>query len=319
MKFNISKRTQWGLRLLGVAGVASLLSAFPARSATPFQSPAGTWDFVESGSREGLAYITFADDFTFSGYEILVLKPKSSEVVDARNGGVDATRGVTPPPPVVGGGTNIFGFEFINGPWSYDSRGRIIGFFQEVISGTCTTNEVVTTTVTTNSSGATITTSSTNEVINCSSATNGVSFLGTVVANKRFLITCKTPGGRVSYRGVPFAAVTNLSGMWYGNKVQPGQDSTEFFTLSPSDLMPNSYFATGAGPTYSYTNGIVLVSSQRKLAFMANTGGDNLTIRATIGSFNPKKLTSVTRGLEQGSGVITNAITFQIFKQPVFP
>src|SRR4051812_31575267 len=52
-----------------------VLGSGAAMGQTAPKSPVGlTWDCVISGARNGLAYLTFSDDGTFSGYEILVPK-----------------------------------------------------------------------------------------------------------------------------------------------------------------------------------------------------------------------------------------------------
>src|SRR5437867_4219981 len=60
-------------------------------------SPVGKWDCTISGSgQQGIAFLTFFDDGTFSGYRLLVGKLLTSASVedfdDSRNSGGDASR-----------------------------------------------------------------------------------------------------------------------------------------------------------------------------------------------------------------------------------
>src|SRR5947209_8473437 len=111
----------FGARAKLAAAALSLSALGLGQSAlAQFATPVGTWDFVMSGSREGVAYITFFDDSTFSGYEIIVPKRQNTnELVEARSDVGESRGGL---PPGIGssgaGGTNIFGFEPVSGPWA---------------------------------------------------------------------------------------------------------------------------------------------------------------------------------------------------------
>src|SRR5512145_3500133 len=122
-------------RLALVAAGAGLLCALASASAqTAFPSPSGTWDVQVSGAQGyGLAYITFNDDFTFTGYELITVKkfsPDANErgtISDDRNLGIgisvtnnSGTNSLvitnTPRPSI----QQLMGFGPISGPWNYD-------------------------------------------------------------------------------------------------------------------------------------------------------------------------------------------------------
>lgn len=285
------------------------------------------WDCTMGGPREGIAYLTFSTNgfpFTFTGYEMLVPKVPNVPAVDPR-GGADVSRNDSGGTGTTNSGTQIFGSEPVNGLWSYDSRGRLIGYFIETSQATCTTNKIA---ISTNGVGlldpnefCETTTNGdlicyTNQVA-CSALTNAISFLGTVAPGKRLTLIASTPFGKVAYRGVPAATLTNISGSWYGTKKLNGQSFVEFFDMTPL-LTPNLYFVTGAGPGYSYT-GSALLSSRKKIAFtfgMDPQDATNQVVRAVTGSFNPRKMTASTRGWEQPTGIFTNRIKFQAVRLP---
>ena len=319
MKLNLINQSRAGRTLLALVGGVGLWAGAVSPAGAQFLSPVGTWDFVESGSRDGLAYITFSSDFSFFGYEVLTTTRihGGSGISESRGLTGDDTRNGPTTPPVSAGGTNVFGFLPITGTWGYDVKGRVIGFFPEAFDGSCSTNTVISSVTETNG-GVITTTFSTNTVVDCSGRTNGVNFVGKVTPNKRFTLASTTAGGKVTFRGVPFVTLTDISGPWYGNKISSGQASTEFFSLSPSDLLPNMYFVDGSGAGYSYSGNAIL-SSQKKLAIVSSAGETNLVLRSVLGPFNPKKQTAHLKGLEQGDGVVTNIISFNIFKSPTTP
>src|SRR5437588_2390492 len=148
----------FGARAKLAAAALSLSALGLGQSAlAQFATPVGTWDFVMSGNRVGVAYITFFDDSTFSGYEIIVPKRSNpDQLTEARNFETETRSGI--PTGGTGGSTgssstaatNIFGLEHVSGPWGFDVKGRVIGSFLETLVGTCTTNIVVSSTTVTN-------------------------------------------------------------------------------------------------------------------------------------------------------------------------
>jgi len=152
----------------------------------------------------------------------------------------------------------------------------------------------------------------------CLGITNAVSFVGQPVPGKRFVLVASTPFGHIVYRGVPFVQLTNLDGsQWYGVKRDHnGQSFTEFFSLTGSGGIGNTYGVNGAGPGYVYSSdlSIAMFSSQRKMAFDLSTAPSNSVVRATFGSFNPRTIRAVTAGWEQPGGPLTSRIGFNAIK-----
>src|SRR5205807_10263096 len=83
-------------------------------SAQPFTAPGGPWDVVMTGTRDGVAQMTFLDDGTISMSEVLVPKSPGASghaADDSRGTGGDESRGGTlPPPPAAPPHTNLDGF-----------------------------------------------------------------------------------------------------------------------------------------------------------------------------------------------------------------
>jgi hypothetical protein len=281
-----------------------------------------------SGPREGIAYLTFSSDFTFTGYEVVVPKAakKNSSSSDSRDntgGRGDSGSSSTNTP-----GQQIFGSMPISGRWGYDIQGKIIGSFVEVSElENCVTNS---TAVATNTDGifglpgeypvgpdANGNTIWYVNEINCSALTNGISFVGKVATAKRLTLLCSTPFGKVNYRGVPAVTLTNLSGAYYGNRQQNNQSFLEFFNLATSGSLPNTYdINNGEGPGYTYSSGLAILSSQKKFAFTTGIDPDGVVVRAVIGSFNLKKMSTSTRGWQQPSGTFSNPVRFDATQQP---
>ena len=68
-------------------------------------------------------------------------------------------------------------------------------------------------------------------------ATDALSFVGTVVPGKHLTLATSTSFGNIAYTGVPFTTnLTDLSGSWYGTKIQNKQSFLEFFDLDPFGL-----------------------------------------------------------------------------------
>jgi hypothetical protein len=309
-----------------------------------FHSPVGTWDCLSSGGGQpGIAYLTFHEDGTFDGYVLVAGKPKSTST-DGRNPGGDAGRGSQ-------SGTNVsnilFGSTSVDGPWSFDSKGRVIGFFIELVNvqsfvtnygltcietnidvfsdGMFTTNLFVcfsTPTFQVNLSWAepssfstTVTLANDNFTVEAGSAelTNAVSFVGKVVPNRRLTLVASTSFGKVNFKGVPFAELEDFDGsFWYGTKKVNKQSFLEFFTLSGSDF-PNIYFMDGAGPGYFYENGRCVISRQKRIGFAVreDTGG----LRSTFGPFKSsfKGTTAKTKGVQDPLETIRFDATLQGF------
>jgi hypothetical protein len=262
---------------------AAVALSCPAQFSGP--SPAGDWDcIVSGGGQQGIAFITFKGDGTFTGYQVLTSKVNSEVDYDGRNPG--GGEGRYPTVPVDRGDTNLFGFGDLSGPWGFDASGKVIGSFTEVLADG-------------GESGA---------------ITNSVSFQAKVVSGKRLTMTCSTVNGKIVYKGIPLAALPALTGGWYGTKVQNGQSFVEFFDLSSSGYQPNLYTLEGEGPAYT-TQGVCMRSAQNKIAIAIMEGvGTNMTVRATCGSFG--KTSKSSKASTKGAIEPATPIQFNVVLTP---
>lgn len=248
-------------------------------------TPVGTWDcLLSGGGQQGIAFVNFTDDGSFTGYQILTSKVKNDpDDFEGRNPGGGEGRY---PTTSNRSGTNLFGFGELSGPWSYDDQGHVIGSFTEVLA----------------------------EGSDEGTSTNSISFQGKVVPGKRITLTCSTPNGKVTYKGVPATPLPDLSGSWYGTKGQNDQSFLEFFTLTRPDSSENLYLVEGSGPAYT-TYGVCMRSAQRKIAFAIMEGvGTNTTLRATYGSFGTSSKT--TKAKTKGIGEPEDNVKFDAVLEP---
>jgi len=228
-----------------------------------------TWDLISSGSgQRGLAVITFSNDFTFRGYQLLAANAPNTNSASAGRGGTGIGRGGST------GGTNaaqtlLFGFSPIDGVWAISSQGKIVGFFDEALNVTSvitnffastnlftvvnpqapseTTNILVAFTNGQASASVNIfwpdpppgfnqdyVLGNTNFAAQIGSAesTNVVSFTGTAALNKRIALVGNTTFGKVTFKGVPVDGGLDVSGNWIGTKKEGGHTANEFFSLT---------------------------------------------------------------------------------------
>src|SRR6266446_995219 len=116
------------------SGIAFALLLFVSLTAITLAQPSpvgNTWDCVMSGDRGGNAFLTFNDDGTFEGFEIIVPNPPVSIRPSLIQWDV-GSNGLGVRPPRTNAPT-IFGSLPVTGPWGFDSKGRIIGFSTEVV------------------------------------------------------------------------------------------------------------------------------------------------------------------------------------------
>ena len=297
----------WVLLCGWLAGASGLSSA----SLPP--SPVGvTWDCVLSSARQqGLAYLTFGDDFSFTGYELRSVA-LSAPSTDPRGGGIDSRGGsntISAPLP-----TQFFGATSINGPWGFDAAGRVIGSFVEVATTTNTTlpnsfvGKVTQTsqtrygpmTVSTNITLADVKIHGTHYAFATNleftfstesyrtnihwippvSYSQTFLFLNTnhsvVTSPTRFTFVISTPSGKVTGTAVPaMSTLANLGGNWYGSITTNGMSYQEFFQLTP--WTRNMYQVSGSGP--GYTNwGVALLSSQKEIGFCIASASTNTAV-----------------------------------------
>ena len=257
MKINLLQK-----RFLSIAGslAAVVIGGVTANvTAAPFDSPVGDWDFSFSGSEKGVAQITFLGDNTLTGFEILTPgKPLKSGTTPDTNprGGPSTDLDPRTGEPEDGSSTNkyVWGGVLIDGYWGFDEKGKVVG------------------TVTFTSA----------------SSTNGLSFIGTVVAGTRMTLRASDETGGMVYRGVPRAALADISGTFTATGKKGRSRHTGFFTLSPSGN-PNVYDVEAHGPGYDGV-GFALLTSNNKLGIYYEIGETNPAIVSLTGSFNTTKL-----------------------------
>jgi hypothetical protein len=297
-----------GLLILGCLGISNVSQA-------QFYSPEGTWDFVVLGAERGVAYITFEDDFTLSGYEVLTPAARKSTQVNETRGGDSIGRYTTESSgPTITTKTNLLGFAMINGFWTYDTKGHVIGIYTEGNEvEICTTNQLIVTTFETNivDGVSVVTTSqSTNFVTDCvtEGVTNGISFTGVVRPGKRMVIKSTSAIGRYTLRGVPAAEVPDFSGWHWAMARSGGPQFTEFLRASPSQEFANVFDIVGLGAGYEL-GGWAIVSSHRQVGLVANGSSAGLT--SVVGPYSFRK----EKGTLKGSDLHGNRITYQINRE----
>jgi len=266
------------LSLKGIAAAALLLGTAVQTSRAGSASPSGpdpegsfTWDLISSGSgQRGMAFITFSSDGTFRGYQLLAATPANTNSIAIGRDGGSIGRGGSG-----SGGTNaivknlLFGFGPIDGFWTRNSKGKIVGLFSEALNVTSivtnyfastnsfnlvnsqnaldTTNILVLFTNGQASASVTIswpdpapgfnqdyTLANTNFTTQVGSAegTNIVSFTGMASGTKRLTLLCTTSFGKVTFRGVEATKSVDLSGDWIGSRPVNGHSANEFFSLT---------------------------------------------------------------------------------------
>ena len=291
MKNLFSLRLQ--LAALAAAGCLSLATA--ARAQTPPASPVGTWDFSINGKQIGLALLTFDNDFTFHGVQYLRPGPvkKTSTTPDrrfpagppTRLGDVAAAAISTPP------ATNFVGSTLMNGIWTYDEAGKIIGLLDQIVESLQLVEVSLTNTVaTTNIVGGlpVVTTQdlvTTSNVLQLVRTTNSVSLRASVVPNKKLTLVSYTPQGRLTYSGLPYIALPDISGDYFAIGRRGGLPFVEFLTLTPSAEIPGEYVVKGTGPGYGF-DGLAFPSRRNQIAIYLQSDRVPHTITLHSGAFN---------------------------------
>ncbi len=269
MKTHLKHLIRTSLKGMALAAllVAGSVQTSQAGSSDPSAGGSFTWDLLSSGSgQRGIALITFNSDQTFRGYQLLAaLPPKNVSPIGDGRGGND-NRGDT---SSSNGKTNhfVYGFSPIDGVWTLDSKGQIVGFFIEAINvtslvtnfadGNVPTNIVNSLTLETtnlllhfNTNQSSL---STNFVwanppghseqytfanpngiaaIGSAESTNTVSFTGKAAANKRLNLVCSTTFGKVTYKGIPAVPGLDLTGHWVGSQRVSGVQGNLLFSLT---------------------------------------------------------------------------------------
>jgi hypothetical protein len=270
--------TKW-LSLAVAPALALLAGSVPQAQAAAFDSPVGAWDFTLSGKAQGIAQITFNGDGSIDGY-VQIYTTKKVPEPNPRGGPDDGSRtGDTNTPPAF---TNYFGSATIEGRWSFDEKGKIMGYLNEG-------NFVIT---------STSTNASTNSI-----TFNGKVSLGT---SPRVTLQGSGPLGKVTYSGIPDGPLLDIGGVYSATGKRGGTTSVEFFTLTSQGGNNNRYNVTaGSSPGAAYT-GTASLSGRKQFSMVVSglgSGGFNLT--ALVGSIKTNTFKATLKGRDSLHGNVT--------------
>jgi hypothetical protein len=308
-----SRKFHRGLLIGAALGLAS-----PAISSLAQVSPVGTWDLQLSGAMQGIAYVTFDENFGLSGYELL--QPKLSDNTESgRETSSDGRTGIT----TVNTNVTVHGFALLSGSWSYDPKGRVVGFYTEGSENrVCTTNNDVIAVVSnsiidykTNIVTITVTNYVTNTSISCvtSPLTNGLSFTA-VVRPSRLTMKSTTSYGNITFHGRPAVELPDISGTYYAQGKKTGNpDFVEFITLTPGGQL-NVYEISGQGAGYD-VGGLGIFSSTKRLAVVLNTTATNSVLTTGYGPYDVRR----GRANLTTEDLVSVIGRYKIFKQAPLP
>jgi hypothetical protein len=267
------------LFLAAASALALLAGTAPQAQAAAFDSPVGSWDFTLSGKAQGIAQIVFNGDGTIDGYVQLYTTKKAPEP-NPRGGVDEPTRTTDTSSTNVTSVSNYFGSAGIEGRWSFDERGKIIGYLNE--------------------GNFVITSSSTN------AATNHITFKGTVSGTTRVTLQGSGPVGKVTYTGIPDGPLFDIGGVYSATGKRGDTSTVEFFTLTSLGGNNNTYSVTaGSSPGFGFTGSALL--SGRKLVSMVTTslGTNGYYLTALVGSIKTNTATASLKGRDNASGKVS--------------
>jgi hypothetical protein len=260
--------------------LALLLGGFTSQTQAAFDPTAsgGNWDFYLTGDLKGVAQITFTGGGTggtIDGIQIHL----PGHVPPALEGNGRGTFDNPEDPRGTGGATNgiflHYGGAIVSGSWGYDSKGKIVG----------------------------------SMVLTSTGSTNGVSFRGSGVTDKRMTLRAtRDDSGAVSvYHGVPRAPMTDISGDFFisGKKTikftTTSSSFTEILNLAAGGPV-NQYDVMRHGPGYDSTGlNFAILTSNKRLGIYGEhfvPGTSNLIVTALSGSFNTNKLGGKLSGFD---------------------
>jgi|GEM_PF-2498549 len=272
------------LKLAALTAAGLLLSSSTTRAQAP--SPVGDWDVVSSGKEIGLVELTFVQDNpsggTLSGFKIVrpVAKKTTKPEIDPRHPiGEPGRNGFESPSTAPKVSTNFLGSAGIDGQWSFDSSGKLIGFLNQVSEHEIKPVEEITTNVV---DGFIV--YSTNVVLKGVTTTNAVSFRGSVKPGSRITIYTYGPQGNNTLTGKPRTDVGDQGGSFYAVGKRGSLNFVEFFSFEQGSTL-TFYSGDGVGAGYNFSNQ-ALVSNQKKIAVLtlSEEGVPNLSVYT--GSFN---------------------------------
>jgi hypothetical protein len=254
----------------------------PLAQAAAFDSPVGPWDFTLSGKAAGIAQMTFNADGTIDGNVQIYTKVKLPDPEDNPRGPADTTgsRNGTANTNTTYV-TNYAGEAVIDGRWSFDAKGKLVGYLNE--------------------GGYTYTTTSTN------ATTNGISFRGTVSLGAKPRMTLQGSGNvSRTYSGIPETALVDISGTYTATGKRLGYASTEFFTLTSMGGNNNVYNVTqGSRPGFGF-DGRALLSGRKQVSMVTVSTPPSLYILTVlVGSINTNKATASLTGRESVNGSVS--------------
>ncbi len=130
--FISARANLWAALLIGV-GTSLSQAALPLPPSPAGTNGAFTWDCLSSGGGQpGIAFLTFSNDYTFSGDLVVAGSPPPPAANNPRGSGTsgrgDSTSSTSTEPT-----NNFFGYWAVEGPWGYDIKGRVIGSFIQII------------------------------------------------------------------------------------------------------------------------------------------------------------------------------------------
>ncbi|MEY2427729.1 MAG: hypothetical protein QOJ40_614 [Verrucomicrobiota bacterium] len=232
------------------------------------------------------------------------------------------------------------------GQWGFDTGGRVVGYFTELSLGVLQTNTVQ---IGTNAIvDVSVAPNVTNQVpifltnVTAVRITNAIQFTAKVTVGKRLTAVLSTPDGKATLRGLPPLLLKDISGSWYGTKIEQGLPYNEFFDLEfPEfpDAFNMIYDIDGNGSGYSYTGGAI-VSRQNKIGLVVSrdvladqdhpADGDpipdtdsspsvNPLVRAEVGTINLKHGRFTSRGIEGKSDAGDKRNSYKAVLSPVLP
>ena len=249
--------------------------------------PVGSWDFVLSGSQQGVAHVHFKSDHTLTGTAVLTYSGRNA--LRTNQNFIY---------------TNLFGAAELRGEWAYsDGTSRIVGFLNQLTDGTRShiqstgTNLVVTTNwvFELQTNGPALHTNIyvalvTNDIplLVPDRVTNSLSFRA-VVKPGGIALAAFGNQGALSWKGIPLLLTNDLTASYQGTGQKKGVPFSfiDLFTLTSRPGVTNQYDVLGSGGSRHFA-GLFLVSRQRVAAFFQNTGTgtSNSPIAAYAGPFN---------------------------------
>jgi len=276
------------LSLAAASALALLAGMTPVGQAAPFDSPVGQWDFTLNGKAHGIAQIVFNADGTIDGFVQSYTTMKLSSSDNPRGPSDSGTRNVESTNATAI--TNYAGSAAIDGRWSFDERGRIVGYLNE--------------------GGYIITATTTN------ASTNGITFRGVVSLGARPRITLNGSSvvGRVTYSGIPDAPLPDLSGTYTTIGKRGNVGTVEFFTLTSLGGNNNAYNVTqGLRPGAGF-DGDALLSGRKQLSMVTSSviPGSGVILTVLVGSINTNSAKASLRGRES----VHTSISMKMFPTP---